>query len=114
MEQLKCPNCGGNIDRSRMICPYCGTQFKNEYNDIIRIETYNPRVVPLKATAMLDESFIKTIGKENASEILVREMARNIADSLIPFMEVYTSYVPERCEYRTDARIRVLKPECRF
>lgn len=30
IEALKCPNCGGNIDRSRMICPYCGTQFKKD------------------------------------------------------------------------------------
>lgn len=28
IEQLKCPNCGGNVDRERMICPYCDTQFK--------------------------------------------------------------------------------------
>ena len=25
-EALKCPNCGGNINRERMVCEYCGTQ----------------------------------------------------------------------------------------
>jgi len=27
LEQLKCSNCGGSINRGNMVCEYCGTEF---------------------------------------------------------------------------------------
>ena len=115
MEQLKCPNCGGNVDRERMICPYCGTQFKREHDpNILRIETYNPRTRVLETKVMFSEHELNMLGIENASEIMVHEMAKKIANSLVPFMEVKTSYDPQRFEHILRARVRVLEPDYRF
>lgn len=42
LEPLICPNCGGGINRDRMICEYCGTKFKHDLDSqLLRIETYS-------------------------------------------------------------------------
>ena len=114
MEALKCPNCGGNIDRSRMICPYCGTQFKRDEPDVLRIATYTPGTEVVKSHIVLDECFLDQLGKETTSEMIVREMSRKIADALIPFMEVEIQHDPRRLEEHVTGRVRVLRPGYRF
>ena len=115
MEQLKCPNCGGNVDRERMICPYCGTQFKRENDQsILRIETYNPRMEVLGGTVMLDDRFVDMVGIEDASQMVINELAKKVADSIAPFMEVQTTPDFERCGVMVSARVRILRPDYRF
>ena len=114
MEQLKCPNCGGNVDRVRMTCPYCGTQFKKDEPDVLRIATYTPGTEVLKSYIVLDEMVFNQLGRENASEMIVREMSRKIADALIPFMEVEVQHDLRRLEAHVCSRVRVLRPDYRF
>ena len=115
MEQLKCPNCGGNVDRARMICPYCGTQFKREHDpNLLRIETYTPHMEVLGAKVMVDEQTAQLVGTETTSEIMMRELSKKIADSIAPFMEVRTSFDHKTLSYVADARVRVLRPDYRF
>lgn len=115
MEQLKCPNCGGNVDRERMICPYCGTQFKREYDtNLIRVETYNPQVETLSGKIMLDESFVNSVGIEEASKMAVHELARRLADNLAPYMELHTQNDYQHLGVAIYARARILRPDYRF
>ena len=115
MEQLKCSNCGGNVDRERMICPYCGTQFKRDYErNVLRIETYNPRAETLTGKIILDQRFVDTVGLEEASNVAVHELAKKVADSIAPFMEIHTEFDPRRLETVVSARARILRPDYRF
>ena len=116
MEQLKCPNCGGNVDRERMICPYCGTQFKREEyeQNILRIEAYNPQVETLKGKIILDRRYVDTVGLEEASNVAVHELAKKVADAIAPFMEIHTEFNPKRFETTVSARARILRPDYRF
>ena len=115
MEQLKCPNCGGNVDRERMICPYCGTQFKRDYeSNVLRIETYNPKVETLTGKIILDERFVDTVGLEEASNVAVRELAKKLADAIAPFMEIQTQNDYQHLGVAVYARARILRPDYRF
>lgn len=116
MEQLKCPNCGGNIDRERMICPYCGTQFKREEyeQNILRIEAYNPQVEIFKGKIILDRRYVAAVGVEEASKMAVHEIARKVADSIAPFMELNTEFDARRLETVVSARVRILRPDYWF
>lgn len=113
-EALKCPNCGGNIDRSRMICPYCGTQFKRDEPDVLHIATYQPGTGVLESHIVLDEYFIEEVGRETASELIVRELTRKIADALVPYTEVEISHDPASLKAHAYGRVRVIKPGYRF
>lgn len=115
MEQLKCPNCGGNVDRERMICPYCGTQFKRDYeSNVLRIETYNPQVETLSGKIILDKMFVDTVGLEEASNMAVHELAKKVADSIAPFMELHTQNDYQHLGVTVSARVRILRPDYRF
>ena len=115
MEQLKCPNCGGNVDRQRMICPYCGTQFKREHDDnLIRIETYNPKMEVIEASVIVPGWDAQALGTKTTAEYMTRELANRIAESIAPLMEIKTSYDARRHEYMARAKVRILEPDYRF
>ena len=115
MEQLKCPNCGGNVDRERMICPYCGTQFKRDRDDnFIRIETYTPKMGVIEAAVIVGEWDAQALGTKTTAEYMTKELANKIAESIAPFMEIRTSYDAKRLEYMVRGRVRILEPDYRF
>lgn len=112
-EQLKCPNCGGNIDRTRMICPYCGTQFKKD-PETIHIARWEPQTEVLKGRFIIDAYMLHTLGAEKSTEIAVRELSKSMAEHLAQMMEIRTEYDPHTNEYKAEAQVRVLRPDYRF
>ena len=109
MEKYKCSCCGGNINRATMICEYCGTKYKKEYGDIIRIETFTNPVRTLASQMALDNYALKLNPKEY-SEYAIRELAVEFAECLVPFMDIHSSIDSNRGQMILDARIKVVEP----
>ncbi len=116
MEQLKCPNCGGNINRAKMVCEYCGTQFKKDHetNDYLRIETFRPGIEVLKARIIIPHGFVCEMGEEDVATLARKEMVKQIAESLDVYMDVRSSFDIARFEHHIEGQIRVARPDYRF
>lgn len=112
MKPYICPQCGGQVNRAKMICEYCGTQFLEEHNEI-RVVAYNPRVHTLGANAMIYKEFAALNPKE-AAEMAIKQMAQSFADGIAQFMDVRTIEEPETGCIRFGAKLRVLDSGYRF
>ena len=114
-EALKCPNCGGNINRERMVCEYCGTQFKQDYNPyVVSVCKFEPKVDMLETRILLDDRAFEMMGREDASEYAIRMMAQKLADAVVPYMEVHQYFDPEKLQWNYQSRVRILRPDYRF
>lgn len=107
-----CPQCGGQVNRAKLICEYCGTQFREDKNEI-RIMAYQPGVHTLQACAVVPE-YEAVMSPKEMSEYAIRGMAQQFADGIAQFMDVRTDFDPEKCERVFRARLRVLDSGYRF
>ena len=106
MKPYICPQCGGQVNRVKMICEYCGTQFREEDN-AIRIVTYHPGVHTLGANVMIDREALEMQPQE-AAEFAIKSMARSFAEGIAQYMDVKTSDDPINHTVKFYARLRVL------
>lgn len=112
MKPYICPQCGGQVNRAKMICEYCGTQFREEHNEI-RVVAYNPRVHTLGANVTIPKEYAIRSPKE-MSEYAIHRLAQEFADGIAQFMEVQTMDEPKTNEILFQARLRVLDSGYRF
>lgn len=112
MKPYICPQCGGQVNRAKMICEYCGTQFREERNEI-KVVAYNPLVHTLGANVILDREMAKLSPKE-AAEMAIKHMANQFAEGIAQFMEVRTIEEPITDTVRFSARLRVLESGYKF
>ena len=109
MDKYKCSCCGGNINRVTMTCEYCGTQYKEEYGNVIRIETFTNPVRTLASKMALDNFALKMNPKEY-SEYAIKKLAVEFAECLVPFMDIRPSIDSHRDLTILDARVKVVEP----
>ena len=114
MEELKCKNRGAPINPHSLRCEYCGTQYKRDYDNVLRIETYQSFCRTYKSQINIPTETIRMIGEENASEIAIRKLSRNLAEAIAPNMEMRTEYNPCDMEQIITARVRIVDPNYRF
>ncbi len=87
IEPLICPQCGGRINESLMMCEYCGTKFKSKY-DVIRVIAERPGIHTLSADVVIANEAIEMLGAEKASEITLRNIADKMAKCIMPYISV--------------------------
>jgi len=109
MDKYKCSCCGGNINRVTMTCEYCGTEYKEEYGNIVRIETFTNPVRTIASTMALDKFALQMNPKEY-SEYAIRKLAIELAECLVPFMNIHPSFDLGREQIILDARVKVVEP----
>lgn len=88
LQKLQCDNCGGRIDRASLTCTSCGMQYERDHNEptILRLITEERRTEVLSGTVLIPDEIM--IGDtEKAIEYAVRQMAGQMAERLIPFIE---------------------------
>lgn len=114
IKQLKCECCGGRINPKTYQCEYCGTQYKREYDELMRIETYqNPcKVYTSEISIPMEE--IRCLGEEEVSKIAIQQLSRNLAEAIAPNMEMRTEYNPMYHQQRISARVRIVEPKYIF
>lgn len=111
LEPYLCPQCGGKVNRSSLICEHCGTQFK-EKTDIIKIVAEQPGVHTLSASYAIPKEYIYQIGAEEAAKMALNEIARKMANCIMPFIKVRTDneIFIEQNEMYVRGDLRVLDP----
>lgn len=107
LKPLICPQCGGEINRARMICEYCGTTFAEE-NNVVKIVAYHPGVHTLGAVVDIPQEWALKNPTE-AAEFAIREMAKKFAAGIAQFMDVRTMDDPVTLSVRFGGKLRVLE-----
>ena len=111
MKKLICECCGGTINRATMTCEYCGTKYKEEHDEVIRIETFMNPVRTLQAQREIPDFELQYIGPKEMSEACLKSMAAELAECMIPYMRVQQEYDFTRCTHRVRAQVRVVQPK---
>ena len=121
MKNLKCECCGTplkinpiSIYYEGYICDYCGSKYKADNEGIIRIETYQNPVKTLIAKTYVSDDVAKGIGEEKAAEYSIKNLTRNLAESLAPMLTIEKEYDPQYMRHIITAKVRVVEPDYRF
>lgn len=104
---LLCEQCGGQIDRATRKCPYCGTQY--ELPEGVKVVIDRPGVHRIRCEARLDEAVLMA-SPEVATEMTLQQMRKQVADSLLAYMEFVTEVNPMSMHRIIRGEIRVLEP----
>lgn len=108
MDKYICQCCGGKINRNTMICEYCGTQYKKENNNVLRIEQYTAPVREFAARTAIPTQL--SADPQEIMEIAIRHNASELAKIIAPYCEYSVEYDPLRAEHNVRSRIRLIKP----
>lgn len=111
-----CPQCGGRVDRARLICESCGTMFRFEDDalDLLKVVAYRPGVHVLMNQRMVSDDMLFSVGAEKASEIALKQMAAEMGQLIAPFMDIKMERNDMLRTTKATSRIRVLDPTYRF
>lgn len=115
MKNMTCTVCGAPINQKTHKCDYCGTSYQVEYDENLfrLIPIYKPCQV-FKSGKLVDERMIQMLGEEKTSELVIKDIARNLADAIAPMMDIRTNYDREHCCQHIVGTIRVVGPDYRF
>ena len=121
MKKMKCECCGAplkinpiSIYYEGYICEYCGSKYKADNEGVIRIETYQNPVRTLIVKACVSDDVVKDIGEEKAAEYSIKNLTRNLAESLAPMLTIEKEYDPQCMRHIITAKVRVVEPDYRF
>ena len=117
LEGYVCKHCNGRVNPRTMKCEYCDTQYKREYEDILppfRVEHYMNPTQRYGARVTIPNEYIKGMGAHDATEYAIREMAHQLAECIIPCMQVESRYDIDRCGWDIRSTIEVVQPKHGF
>lgn len=109
MDKYICPCCGGRINRASMTCEYCGTGFKEENDNLIRIETFQNPVVTLGQSIRINHRDMYE-SPEQMSEWAIRRMAEQFVTYIAPYMDIEYRFDPFNADHILDGRIKIVNP----
>ncbi len=110
MKDYVCTHCGGKISTINMRYEYCGTQYKIEHEQILRIETYNNPVETFGAEQIISHEMIVALGAEKASEIALKHLSQKLAECITPMMRVETEYDHYMDAQRVKGIVKIIRP----
>ena len=121
MKNMKCECCGAPLKINPIaiyyegyICDYCGSKYKTDNEGVIRIETYQNPVRTLIAKTYMSDDAVKAIGEEKVAEYSIKNLTRNLAESLAPMLTIEKEYDPQYMRHIITAKVRVVEPDYRF
>ena len=117
LKPLNCPNCGGGVNRERMICEYCGTKFDNGNADlgVLRVEHFSSPTRVLAIESHIPNE-LHAIAPDQVIPYAKREIAEKLVDNLLKgeMIEFRSEMDWKHCQQIISARLRVLDPHYRF
>lgn len=112
IKPLVCEQCGGQIDRKTMKCPYCDTQYERKNNGVtVNYVVDRPGVHTLRAEVRVDEHMMLRY-PEDATAYAMDRLRQEIADGLLAYMKISTSKdfsIFNNCEI-IRGEVRVIDP----
>ena len=117
LEPLTCPNCGGAVNRGRLICEFCGTQFNKNCGEIgiLKIEHVDPNTRVLRTKVQISREQLM-ITPESVESYAKSEIAKDMARQLLEgnMIEMVSEMDWKTCGQVISARLRVLDPHFRY
>lgn len=112
--KYQCECCGGSIDPKTLKCEYCGMAYRKENNGVteqlFRIEhVYNP-VDTLVSRQTIPHEALINLGPEEAAEMAIHKLSRELAEVIAPYMKIEHSYNYERNMQEVTAEIKIVRP----
>lgn len=105
-----CDRCGGHINRATMQCEYCGTRFREENDNVIRIETFRNPVREFSVKAVIPDYYVREMGCETASRICMNELTKKMAECLPQLMNVRVEVIPTQNLVAATATLKGIVP----
>ena len=117
LKPMVCPNCGGAVNMSRLICEFCGTRFKDvdSNSDVIKIETFTSPTRIMNVESRIPNEFVALCPEhvlDKAKDEIAQRLARNLLQGGL--VEFSSGMDFARCEQIISARLRVLDPRYKF
>jgi len=117
LKPLNCPNCGGKVNASRMVCEYCGTQFDSSDMNmgVLRVEHYTSPTRVLGVETLIPNE-LHDIAPDQVINYAKREIAEKLVENLLEgnFIEFRSEMEWKQCQQLISARLRVVDPRYRF
>lgn len=85
LEKYKCECCGGDINPYTLKCEYCGTQYKDKNERVVRVDHYSSPVRTIAMQRYVSEEELKHYSLEEVSEHVVQDLTYQIAEVIAPF-----------------------------
>lgn len=116
MEKLICESCGAPLNPNSLKCEYCGTHYKRDYREGVThyIQTCPAKVEVLASQISIPDMAIRHLDAEQAAEYATKELARGLAEALMPYMKIETHYEPIQMRQVIRGTVRVVEPDFRF
>ena len=114
--ELRCHNCGGQLDANTLKCPYCGSQYEreNQGGQTIYIQTCPAQLVPLRYQMEMPIEDLSRVDPEILAEHCMKEITHSIAEALVPYIKFETERDPFKMRQIIRGSIRVVEPDFRF
>lgn len=120
LKGYRCPNCGNMIPISRSNiykCEYCGSEYEkeNEYLKPLLVETCEAKLITFESKARLDDHILADEKcKEDYIKATLSTVARQLAEQIIPYMEVRSYKDISSMTTVIGGKIRIAEPNSRL
>ena len=114
----RCSNCGKmlpiNTARNNIVtCECCGSQYriKDSYLEPMRIITSHLNFTTVEGRVIIPDYILREVGdRPSFMEITLENMAKNLAEKLVPLMKLETNYDIRRMEWNLYGSLQVAVP----
>ena len=122
LKAYRCPNCGNMLKVSSQnkgiyTCECCGTEYEREFDGsmglILRPYVIKPQVETLGFSHTISGEYLETMSPDSQLDLVehsIKVTARNIAEQLLPYIEITTERDLLTMGLVIRGRLQVVKP----
>lgn len=111
--RTNCPNCGAPVKIGAAHCEYCGTEFDTGYVRKLYVDCRHGIQV-VQNTQRITKELVASMDPEELEKMMRYHIARDIAEYIMPLVEIETEEDIPTNEYIVHSRLRVIDPAVRF
>lgn len=110
LKPLICKQCGGHIDRDKLVCNSCGTAYRldNDYLPV-RIELSRAKIQTLTGSVLVPAEY--HLKANDLAEYSLRKMAEQMAERIMPLIDLQTEFDMKQNAFITHGRLRAIDPQ---
>ena len=109
MKRYVCECCGANINPITLKCAYCGTQYKDEFDNLVRIHYCQEPIDTYRATVSVSDVDLKCMG-EKAGEIISDILAHRLTEVIKRNISIDVKNMPEYRSQQFTGTIKTVRP----
>lgn len=109
MIKYTCQCCGANINPRTLKCEYCGTQYKDEFDNLVRIQYCVEPIDTYGAIVNVSNFELEAMG-EKSGEIISETLARKLTEVIKRNISISVNNDPHHCNQIFKGTIKVVRP----